>query len=554
MFSHVVALLGASVNHSKLRNSDVLTSYTKILHKEVKMSRSFVLFSKVKNQLCRSFTLRNLTLGMIVIGVILRLLQYSLNRSLWLDESFIALIVTKNSFLGLLGPLDYSQVAPTGFLFIEKALVLLLGNNEYVLRLFPLVAGIVSLFLFYQVARRCIREEGALIAVGLFSLSGHLIYYSSEVKQYSSDVTVALLLLMVTIYIISKNYTNLSIVFFAAIGGIAVWFSLPSVFVMAGAGCTLSFFSIARKKWKTNNKLLITYFIWFSSFVVFYLIYSSNISSNLKGQQSLWSSTFMPFPPMSISDFKWFGSTFFEIFSSPLSIYLPGLGALVFLLGCVSMYSKDKQLFFILLSPIFVALFASAFRIYPFAGRTITFLVPFMLLFIGEGAAFLCENTRNHYRRIIWIILIGLLFFGPLTGAVTHAISKTGFDMRPYEDIKSVMKYVKEHKKQDDVLYLYDPAVCPFMYYSERYGFSNDDYIHGSDVVRKQNKWNKYLDDIQKLKGNKRVWLMFSHTYPGDETFFLFHLDRLGTRLDSLKSIGAAVYLYDLSKKHEISE
>ena len=225
------------------------------------MNRSVLFLGKVKNQLWRSSALKNVALGMIVIGVILRLFQYSLNRSLWLDESFIALNVVNKSFLELLGPLDYFQVAPIGFLFTEKALLLLLGNNEYILRLFPLVAGIVSLFLFYYLARHCIREQGALIAVGLFSLSAHLIYYSSEVKQYSSDVTIALLLLAVTMFIRSKKFTNLSIAFFGAIGGIAVWFSLPSVFVLAGIGCTLSLFSLARKEWSTNNRLLITYFI-----------------------------------------------------------------------------------------------------------------------------------------------------------------------------------------------------------------------------------------------------------------------------------------------------
>jgi len=206
------------------------------------VNRTFVFIDKVKSQLCRSFSLRNLTLGMVVIGVILRLIQYSLNRSLWLDESVLALNIVNKSFLELLGPLDLIQVAPVGFIFIEKTLVILLGNNEYILRLFPLVAGIVSLFLFYYVARRCIPEEGAFIAVGLFSLSPYLVYYSSDVKQYSSDVTIALLLLAVTMFIRSKKFTNLSIVFFGAIGGIAVWFSLPSVFVLAGIGCTLSLF------------------------------------------------------------------------------------------------------------------------------------------------------------------------------------------------------------------------------------------------------------------------------------------------------------------------
>ena len=518
------------------------------------MNRSFAFFGKVKNQFCGSSSIRNLTLGMVVIGVILRLIQYSLNRPFWLDESCLALNIANKSFLEFLGPLDYLQVAPIGFLFIEKALLILIGNNEYVLRLFPLVSGIVSLFLFYHVARRCIREEGAFIAVALFSLSGMLIYYSSELKQYSSDLTITLLLLMFTMYIRSKRLTNLTTGFFAAIGGIAVWFSLPSVFVLAGIGCTLSLFSIARRDWSTNNRLLIIYFIWLSSFVIFYLIYSPKISLNLYNHRLAWKSYFMPFPPMSISDFKWFVKTFFEIFYDPLSMYLPGLGALAFLLGCVSIFSKDKQLFFILLSPVFVTLFASAFQLYPFNGRLLLFMIPLILLFIGDGVTFLFENTKDYSRGIIRVIILGLLFCGPLAGAVTHAISKTGYNMCPYEDIRSVMNYVKENRKQGDMLYIYSMSTFSFKYYSERYGFGNDDYIEG---VYSPHDRKKYLDDLEKLRGNKRVWLIFSHRYKpvglDDETFYRNHLNRLGTRLDTYKSIGAAVYLYDLSVKHKNS-
>lgn len=515
------------------------------------MNRSFVFFGRIKNLLCRSSSLRNFTLAMVVIGIILRLIQFSLNRSLWLDECFVALTVVNKSFLELLRPIAYFQVTPIGFLFIEKSLVLLLGNNEYILRLYPLVAGIVSLFLFYYVARRYIGEKGAFIAVGLFSLSGYLIYYSSEVKQYSSDVTFALLLLAVTMYARSNNFKGLSIIFFGVIGGIAVWFSLTSVFVLAGIGCTLSLFSLGRKDWSANNRLLIVYFIWLLGFAVFCLIYLRNISNTLDMQQSFWDSSFMPFPPRSISDIKWFGKTFFDMFKSPVGLPLPGLAALFFLLGTVSVFLRDRELFFILLSPIFVVLFVSALHLYPFSGRVILFTVPFVLLFIGEGVAFLYNNTRN-YSFVVGLLLLGLLFYGPLTTAASHTIKRTSYGMMPDEDTRSVMKYIKDHKKQGDVLYLYHFSTIPFKYYSERYGLSNDEYIKGTYSIY---DWSKYLDDLEKLRGNERVWLMFSHTYEvernSDETFYLNRLDHLGTQLDSFKSVGAAVYLYDLSRKHE---
>ena len=105
----------------------------------------------------------------ISIGIVLRLVQYIANHSLWLDESYLALNIVNKSFLELLKPLDYHQVVPFGFLTIEKLLVQSFGNNEYILRMFPFICGIISLFLFYRVAKHTIKKEALII-----------LYYSKE--------------------------------------------------------------------------------------------------------------------------------------------------------------------------------------------------------------------------------------------------------------------------------------------------------------------------------------------------------------------------------------
>ena len=93
-------------------------------------------------------------------------------------------LIAGRFFTGLIHPLAYNQGASLGFL--------MLGVNEYALRLIPLLAGIGSLFLFFAVAKRCLRPEGALAALALFAACDSLICYSSEVKQYSTDVFVCL--------------------------------------------------------------------------------------------------------------------------------------------------------------------------------------------------------------------------------------------------------------------------------------------------------------------------------------------------------------------------
>ena len=63
-------------------------------------------------------------------------------------------------------------------------------------RLFPLVCGLVSVFLMRGAARRYLDRHAVPIAVGLFALGDHLLYYSAEIKQYSCDLMLALAALL----------------------------------------------------------------------------------------------------------------------------------------------------------------------------------------------------------------------------------------------------------------------------------------------------------------------------------------------------------------------
>src|SRR5262249_11934161 len=147
-------------------------------------------------------------------------------------------IVTK-TFMGLFGPLSGAQLAPPGFLVTEWGFVHLLGDRPLVLKVFPLLSGIASLFLFFRVARRCLRPDAVWIAMALFAVSDALIYFASEVKQYSTDVAVALLCSLLALDLVSRPATLPRLARFAAVGAVAVWFSHPAAFVLAGLGLVL---------------------------------------------------------------------------------------------------------------------------------------------------------------------------------------------------------------------------------------------------------------------------------------------------------------------------
>ncbi len=84
----------------------------------------------------------------LAVGVAARVIRYALRFPLWEDESFPAANFLQRGYPDLMGSLDYFQVCPLGFLWVQLTAVKLLGFNEYALRLVPLLAGLASLFLF----------------------------------------------------------------------------------------------------------------------------------------------------------------------------------------------------------------------------------------------------------------------------------------------------------------------------------------------------------------------------------------------------------------------
>lgn len=478
----------------------------------------------------------------ICLGVVLRLAQYLFNRSLWLDESLLALNITNRSFSELLEPLDYYQGAPVGFLILEKLAIQAFGNNDYVLRLLPFLSGIISLFLFYQVARRLIQPQSVPLALGLFAISGPLIYYSSEVKQYSSDVAIALLLLYAVLDLVQSSNLNASrIALYAVLGAAAIWFSHPATFVLAGAGASLTLLDLSRREWARIRRLSMIYLLWALSLVAFYFVSLRDLCSN-DVLLDYWTGAFMP---LSL-DFSWYIDSFFRLFERAAGLSMSGIAALTFLVGCVSMFSKRKEILFTLISPVILVLLASGFHKYPFAGRFLLFIVPSLLLLIADGAGQIRQKTM-HSAAVVGIVLIGLLFLHPSYLASYHLVRP-----RTKQEVKPVIAYLEEHRQDGDVLYLYHASQYAFKYYAERYGFDDDDYIVGLESYGSD--WEDDIGDLDRLRGQGRVWILFSHIDQDKTNCFLTHLDSIGKGLDSFEGTGAAVYLYDLSGEVSVSQ
>lgn len=136
---------------------------------------------------------------LVAVGVAARIVRYLLCFPLWDDECFLMVNLIDRDYAGLMQPLDYHQVAPLLFLWVERAVVDVFGYNEYAMRLVSFLSGIASLFLFRHLAKRLLSGSALVAAVGLFAVAYPCVRYSAEAKQYGTDLLAGLVLMTLAV-------------------------------------------------------------------------------------------------------------------------------------------------------------------------------------------------------------------------------------------------------------------------------------------------------------------------------------------------------------------
>lgn len=478
---------------------------------------------------------------LIGVGILLRLVHYLHNCSFSVDESALALNILGRSYGELFEPLDNNQGTPLGFLLLLKSIILAFNESEYAFRFIAFISGVISLFLFKSLATRYLTPSGVPVAMGLFAFAHYMIFYSAQAKQYSCDVMIALVLYLVTDYVRTKKPTWSLMLLFGMVGAAALWFSHPAIFILAGIALSLTYFTLIKAGRTRRFGVVIAFAIWAVTFTGIYFLFLRKLA-NHEWLHSFWSDGFMPLPPTSMVEIKWFIVSYFKMFTKTLGFSLKGLCGVTVLLGGYSLFSSNRERLSNLVLPIMLVLMASGFQQYPFRGRLILFTAPALLLLMAEGTAFITSVTRT--RPVVGFTVITLLFLHPVMWAGYHLTHP-----RYEEEIKPALSFMEKNRQPDDIIYVYYGALPAFTYYSERYGFDREQ--HCVVGVRSRDDWNRYREDLEKLRGHKRVWIVFAHIYDwgkvDDEVLFLHFLDKLGKRLDSHKSFRASAYLYDLS-------
>ncbi|QDV36565.1 ArnT family glycosyltransferase [Tautonia plasticadhaerens] len=370
-------------------------------------------------------------LGFVALGVVLRLVRFLLRYPLWHDEAFIAVNFIDRGYRGLAQPLDYLQVCPILFLWVELTIVKLLGFNEWSLRLFPTLCAVGGLVLFDRLARRTVSGWAYPIAVGIMAVAYSPIRHGNEVKSYATDLLAATALLLLASRWLEEPGRSRWLWWLAAAVPFALAGSLTAVFVVGAVGLAM-----VPGVWRARRPAVWAAYGAFgvASAATFLLLYRFHLATarsewlRLEYLLPYWAGSFPPFEDGAIATIFWL----LRIHAGNMLSYpvggddgASGLTLLCVVVGLAFLARSGRWAFAALLAlPFALNLVAAGVHRYPYGGeaRIAQHLAPSACLLAGIGAARLIDRVRSRARadRLRRLAIGGLLLVG--VGNLTQAV------------------------------------------------------------------------------------------------------------------------------------
>jgi hypothetical protein len=211
---------------------------------------------------------------------------------------------------------------------------------------------------------------------------------------------------------------------------------------------------------------------------------------------------------------------------------------------------------------------------YPLEERWALFLVPLELLFIALGSVWLIRSTRMPIRAVAYAA-VAVLLVAPAWQAFRHL--DTLPDSQPgtpatLQPTRHILAQLQQQWRPGDTLYVGRKSQFAFRYYLTCHDCNSRAASQmklwpfrltaGSSqtsaaIVPERSSLRlgsecacltSFLDDFDRLRGKKRVWILLTHTPPVDEPTLETALNREGRLISAIREGSSQALLYDLSK------
>jgi hypothetical protein len=490
--------------------------------------------------------------GLVLLGVVLRLWEYVFNRSLYLDEILLTRSIVDMPLRALLTkPLLMDQVAPRGFLLVERLAVTILGPSELGLRLFPFLCGLASVILFRRLAERVLTGAGPALALFLFAIGVPLIRYGGDVKQYAADIAAAIGLLLLALDMREKEATTRRLLLAGALGLVIVWFSQTAVLVMAGIGLGLAVDWLISRDQRAGRELLVMIPLWgVASIAAVIAGMRSMTPSTREFMDDFWAGGFFPRTLRVTEAPGWFWERLSSIFSDPslLRYRWPAVFLFLALVGVIALWQRSRPAALLLVGPFVVTMAAAVAHQYPFRGRLIVWLVPSALITAAAGAEWIRSRASALHSAV------GAAFGAALMLAFLASPVMAMWEMPPPYDIehwRGVLSYLQSHRQTGDEVYVLPLQRIGMSFYGPSYGLQRQDWTTG---VCSRDDTRAYVQDVDRYRGVRRLWVLSASSRPFRvvREAVQKYLNTIGVKKDSvefpsLTMTSVSLELYDLS-------
>lgn len=327
--------------------------------------------------------------AIFLLALFLRLLSIQ-SFPLWTDEGWTFWLVENQSLADTFAKLLQDRHPPLYFALLTLW-QLLAGQSLLALRFLSLIAGMVSLALSFQIAKRIFNERVALYSLFFLSILDISIYYSQELRHYGFFAMMSLL--VIVLFLINLRKPSWGTYFAYSMAVLALMLThYFGLFVMVAQ----AFYALLLwpEKWQKKASLVAA---WFFAALLYlpWLMYSFSTFSSISQGVGNFPNSYQSNP-----------HDLFLIFDLLFAGQLLFFGGL-YLIALRHLHWKSLAPYLVLAS---IGLFALMFIVNLWAGvlsnRMLYYLIPIIMIMCAFGFAQLPASAKQLFLPLIFLLIL----------------------------------------------------------------------------------------------------------------------------------------------------
>ena len=379
------------------------------------------------------------TVALLALTLLLGL--YGIERSLWLDEAWVANSVNASTLGGMFHYPNWLQTTPPLFLLLARVAVKAFGLSTVVLRSVPMLLSLVAVWAMLGAARRVVSPSWAVLATAALAFHPTVVEYFRSFKQYGGEVAATCAVLWAAVaYLRQPRHKQFCVLLAVVVG--AMTLSYPTVFLLPGLILVIAGSDRVRA-------LTLTGVTGAAVGVLSWFLVRPNYTPALR---AYWR-------------------------SDPETLLTPGMIAAIAFCAVVTVQIARKRdpVSILLLTPC-VLLFASeVLGWYPASPRTQLFVRPCFLLLVAMNAEDLVTFMKWRRRTVDAVVILAaavVMFLG-----VRKQFHEGRF--QPEEDMSGAVRYLRKNVGPSDLVLVHPSLEEGFLLYTAMQGWTAKPVIYG---------------------------------------------------------------------------